>query len=41
MRAARYMRDAPAAHDPFEPLVGLVVEHHHARARQVQLLDGA
>ena len=39
--AARQMRDAPAAHDPHEPLVRLVVEHHHARARQVQLLDRA
>jgi hypothetical protein len=41
MGAAGEVRDAPAAHDAREPLVGLVVEDHHAGAREMQLLDGA
>ena len=39
--AARQMRDSPAAHDAHEPLVLLVIEHHHPRAREMQLLDRA
>ena len=41
VRAARQMRDAPAAHHARQALVGLVVEHNHARAGEMQLLDRA
>ncbi len=37
--AAVQMGYAPPAHHPRQALVGVVVEHHHARAGQVQLLD--
>ena len=35
------MRDPPAANHARESVVGIVVQHDHARAREVQLLDGA
>ncbi len=35
------MRDPPAPHHAREALVRVVVQHHHARAREMQLLDRA
>ena len=40
MRVAPDVRDAPVLQDAGEPGVGVVVDHHHRGAAQVELLHG-
>jgi len=41
MGAAGEMGDPPAAHHARQTIIGIVVQHHHLRAREMQLLDRA
>jgi hypothetical protein len=41
VRPAAHVRDAPVRQDAGEPGVGVVVDHHHLRPAEVELLDGA